>query len=65
MQIQDENGSYIVSDDFEVKMDEQFKQFSMNLYQGSLSAEYVTAEIKIGDKGIRIRYPSQRMLRLQ
>lgn len=50
VQIQDENGSYIVSDDFEVKMDEQFKQFSMNLYQGSLSAEYVTAEIKIGDK---------------
>ena len=50
VQVQDDNGNYIVSDDFEVKMDEQFKQFSMNLYQGSLSAEYVTAEFKIGDK---------------
>lgn len=50
IQIQDDNGNYIVSDDFEVRMTEQFKQFNMNLYYGSLQAEYVTAEFKIGDK---------------
>ena len=50
VQIQDDQGNYIVSDDFEIRMNQQYKEYNMNLYYGSLEAEYVTAEFKIGDK---------------
>lgn len=50
VQIQDDQGNYIVSDEFEIRMNQQYKEYNMNLYYGSLEAEYVTAEFKIGDK---------------
>lgn len=50
VQIQDDQGNYIVSDKFEIRMNQQYKEYNMNLYYGSLEAEYVTAEFKIGDK---------------
>ena len=50
VQIQDDQGNYIVSDEFEIRMNQQYKEYNMNLYYGSLQAEYVTAEFTIGDK---------------
>lgn len=54
VQIQDDQGNYIVSDDFEIRMNQQYKEYNMNLYYGSLQAEYVTAEFKIdsNDDGV-------------
>lgn len=54
VQIQDDQGNYIVSDDFEIRMNQQYKEYNMNLYYGSLEAEYVTAEFKIdsNDDGV-------------
>lgn len=42
------DGGYILSDDFEPALDDQYKEYEMSVYNGSIDQNYVTATIKVG-----------------
>ena len=50
MQLKTPDGKYITSDDFDVSLNQQNKEYEMDVYNGSFDAKYVSAEIKVGDK---------------
>lgn len=53
--LDDPDGDYILSDDFEPALDDQYKEYAMSVYNGSIDQNYVTATIKVGD--VTYTYP--------
>lgn len=50
IQLQSEDGQYIMSDDFEAFLNLQYKEYQMAVYNGAIDANYVTAEVKVNGK---------------
>lgn len=48
--LDDPDGDYILSDDFAPALDDQYKEYAMEVYNGAIDANYVTADITIGGK---------------
>lgn len=48
--LDDPDGEYILSDDFVPAMDTQYKEYAMEVYNGAIDANYVTADITIDGK---------------
>ena len=50
VQLRTSDGQYIMSDDFDAYLDEQYKEYEMSVYNGAIDANYVTAEVTVNGK---------------